>query len=92
MKRIIALYSPRPGCGKSSIAAALQKQGWAVVSFAEPMRQMVMTFLVECGISREQADKLVRDPKLKELPLQRVPARCHCKACSTERPANSIRC
>jgi len=73
MKRIISLYSPRPGCGKSSIAAALEAKGWTVISFAEPMRRMIITFLAECGIDPLVARQLVTDPALKELPLQKVP-------------------
>lgn len=73
MKRIISLYSPRPGCGKSSIAAALECKGWTVISFAEPMRRMVITFLAECGIDPLVAKQLVTDQALKELPLEKVP-------------------
>jgi hypothetical protein len=73
MKRIISLYSPRPGCGKSSIAKALECKGWIVVSFAEPLRRMVITFLVECGIDPLVAKQLVTDTALKDLPLEKVP-------------------
>lgn len=73
MTRLIGLYSPRPGCGKSTIAKALEARGWVIVSFAEPLRQTTITFLTQCGIPSDQAEKLVRDPKLKELPLERVP-------------------
>jgi hypothetical protein len=73
MERLIALYSPRPGCGKSSVARALFKQGWSVLSFAWPMRRVIITFLEECGIPPEQGELLVNDPALKEMRLERVP-------------------
>lgn len=47
---IIAIYSPAPGSGKSTIADYLISQhGFVRLSFAEPLKAMVSTLLIEFG-------------------------------------------
>jgi hypothetical protein len=75
MNHLIGLYSPRPKCGKSSIASQLWKRDWERISFADPLRRMVCSFLQECGIDRQRAWELLTDDALKELPIDEVPGR-----------------
>jgi hypothetical protein len=75
MSYLIGLYSPRPKCGKSSIATQLFKRDWERISFADPLRRMVHAFLQECGIDPQHAWRLLTDDRLKELPVDNVPGR-----------------
>jgi len=75
MNHLIGLYSPRPKCGKSSIALQLWKRDWERISFADPLRRMICAFLQECGINPQRAWQLLTDDELKELPIDEVPGR-----------------
>ena len=73
MSKLIALYSPAPGCGKSTIANFLCTQrGFARISFADPMRAMIGTLLQSIGYSDGQISEIVtRDKEWKTaLPYQ----------------------
>lgn len=39
--KLIGLYSPTPGCGKSTIAQLAEEYGWVTVSFAWPLKAML---------------------------------------------------
>jgi hypothetical protein len=41
MNNLIGLYSPLPGCGKTTLANLLLKQGYRLFSFADPLRAML---------------------------------------------------
>jgi hypothetical protein len=43
--RLIGLYSPSPGCGKTTVAKALAPYGYERISFAQPLRDMLTPFL-----------------------------------------------
>jgi hypothetical protein len=47
--RLIAFTGPA-GSGKTTAAEALMEQGWARVKFADPLKNMLRTFYMSCGI------------------------------------------
>ncbi len=59
MNAIIGLYSPAPQSGKTFTATVLAHQGFHLVSFAEPLKRMAMSFLVSLGYREDEAMKLV---------------------------------
>ena len=69
MSRLIALYSHRPGSGKSTAAAALHQEGWAVVPFAAPLKAMAAALLEAAGYSRVEIEQILSVGKQKELGL-----------------------
>jgi hypothetical protein len=71
MVNIIALWSPAPGCGKSTVAGILATQGYAIVPFAEPMKRMIITLLLRAGYSMDYALQYVYTAK--EEPLKLLP-------------------
>ena len=70
MVNIIALWSPAPGCGKSTVAGILAEQGYQIVPFAEPMKRMIVTLLLRAGYSMDDAFNYVRVSKHE--PLKRL--------------------
>ncbi len=52
MSRIIALTGPA-GCGKSTIAEALDLHGFQTVKFAGPLKSMLRAFYRSCGLDDE---------------------------------------
>ena len=69
MSRLIALYSHRPGSGKSTAAAVLRQEGWAVVPFAAPLKAMAAALLEAAGYSRVEIEQILSVGKQKELGL-----------------------
>lgn len=71
-KRLIGLWSPSPGCGKSSVADLLLEQGgFRVVPFAAPLKRMVSALLTSAGYPLIDANRYVWEDK--EVPLTLVP-------------------
>lgn len=71
---LIALYSPWPECGKSSVSDLLvDSHRFLRVSFADPMRKMLVVFLMECGLSRESALWHLTNTAGKSAPIPEVP-------------------
>lgn len=70
MVNIIALWSPAPGCGKSTVAGILAQQGYQIVPFAEPMKRMIVALLLRAGYSMEEAHQYTRVSKHE--PLKRL--------------------
>ncbi|NET72459.1 MAG: hypothetical protein F6K62_16455 [Sphaerospermopsis sp. SIO1G2] len=70
---IIGLYSSKPRSGKGETSKILMEhfQGAVVRSFAEPLKQMGITFLMQCGVSREQAAAYMYEDR--ETPIKEVP-------------------
>ncbi len=66
--RLIGLYSPSPGCGKSTAARFLQAQGFDLVSFAAPLRSMVFSLLSDLGFTSAEAFALLHERKEEVLP------------------------
>ncbi len=82
--RLIGLYSPSPGCGKSTAARFLQSQGFDVVSFAAPLRSMVFSLLLDLGYSSGEAFTLLHDRKEEVLPALGVSTRHLLRTLGTE--------
>lgn len=53
--RIIGLYSDAPGSGKTEVAKALNCLGYFQLSFATPLKEIAVAFLMQLGYSRDQA-------------------------------------
>jgi len=66
---LVALYSPRPGSGKSTVAAALTRQGWAVLPLAQPLKAMVSALLEAAGYNPGQIELILAADKQQELGL-----------------------
>jgi hypothetical protein len=65
--RLIGLYSPAPGCGKTTIASML---GGTRISFADPLRAMIRVMMIEAGIHPDTADRLLTI--YKEMPIPQL--------------------
>jgi len=63
MQKIIGLYSPAPQSGKSTVAAHLKQQGYAVVPFAETLKLMLIPMLESLGYDECGANYLVSQAK-----------------------------
>ena len=65
---LIGLYSPSPGCGKTTVAKALAPYGYERISFAQPLRDMLTPLLETLGYHEGYLNK----PHLKERPLREI--------------------
>lgn len=81
---LIGLYSPSPGCGKSTAARFLQSQGFDVVSFAAPLRSMVFSLLLDLGYTSGEAFVLLHERKEEVLPDLGVSTRHLLRTLGTE--------
>lgn len=52
---IIGLYSPGPGHGKTTVANYMRGKGFQIVSFADPLRGMVYSLLIDLGLQPAEA-------------------------------------
>lgn len=59
MQRIIGIYSPAPQSGKTFVATVLTHSGYIRLSFAAPIKQMCIDFLLSMGYSKNDAMKYV---------------------------------
>ena len=75
LPNIIGLWSPAPGCGKSTVASILADHypKYSRIAFAQPLRQMLQPFLVAAGYSPEEARHLLDHPSGKSRHLDRLP-------------------
>jgi hypothetical protein len=55
MVKLIGLYADRPGSGKSTVAQALQEQGFQLMPFAAPLKRMAKSLLLDLGFTEELA-------------------------------------
>ena len=67
MVALIGLYSPCPGSGKSTAAAALHQEGWVVAPFAAPLKAMAAALLEAAGYGPAEVEQLLATGKQKEL-------------------------
>lgn len=72
---LIGLYSPSPGCGKTTAARFLQRQGFEQVSFAAPLRSMILSLLLDLDYSSGEALSLLHERKEELLPRLGVSTR-----------------
>ena len=70
----IALWSPAPGCGKTTVANFILQDlpEFQRVPFAGPMRRMLTTFLFEAGCTYSDAYYYLSDPVGKELDIPQM--------------------
>lgn len=94
MTRLVALYSPAPGSGKSTVAQYLQERhSYVIVKFASPLKDMLRTLLRDhCGIDHRSTEQYV-DGDLKErtIPELGVTSRRLQQTLGTEWGRNTIR-
>ena len=82
--RLIGLYSPSPGCGKTTAAGVLQGQGFQPISFAAPLRSMVFSLLLDLGYNSGEAHALLHTRKEELLPQLGVSTRHLLRTLGTE--------
>lgn len=64
---VVALYSPYPGAGKTSVANAVCDLGFVRVKFAGPLKAMLRAYLQNIGADSNTIDKML-EGSLKECP------------------------
>lgn len=64
--KLIGLYSPFPGCGKTTVAKALAPYGYERISFAQPLRDMLEPFIRGLGL---EGTSWLTSPSLKDEPI-----------------------
>jgi hypothetical protein len=69
MAPLIGLYSPAPGCGKSTLANGMAGFGWRCVKFAAPLKAMLAALMREAGEDEATIADAI-EGRLKEAPLQ----------------------
>lgn len=70
MVKLIGLYSPVPGSGKSEAAKVLHGQGYGIEPFASTLKRMVVPLLKDLGLSAAAIDDRLSTGK--ELPLEEL--------------------
>lgn len=59
--KLIGLYSSAPQSGKSTVAEILKGHGYKTVSFATPLKEMTIRFLMGFGYSKGDAERIIKD-------------------------------
>ena len=62
MPHLVALHSPDPRSGKTSLAEALVEEGFVRIAFATPIKSALHTILVSAGASPPIAASLINGP------------------------------
>lgn len=71
---LVGLYSPAPGSGKTTLAAAMHGLGWRTVKFAGPLKAMLRAMLAEVGEDAAAIERMV-EGDLKETPAPALAGR-----------------
>jgi hypothetical protein len=66
---LIGLYSARPQCGKSTVAALLADTGFQVVPFAGTVKAMLRLLLLDLGLSHSEVTLALTTEKEVPLPV-----------------------
>ena len=82
--RVIGLYSPAPQSGKTSVAYALQENGYILVSFASPLKRMLGVFLSSAGYGQDRIESLLFEEKEARIPEFGVSSRHLMQTLGTE--------
>ena len=83
--RLIGLYSPAPGSGKSTIARILQDHhGYAILPLATPIKIMTCAFLEELGVNEARSYNYCFRDKEAVIPEAGVSARHIMQTLGTE--------
>jgi hypothetical protein len=59
--KLIGLYSSVPKSGKTTTAEILKEENYKIVSFATPLKEMTLRFLMGFGYSKGDAGRLIKD-------------------------------
>lgn len=63
--RLIGIYSPAPGSGKTTVANYLHGHGYRILPFAQSLKRMAQIFLTELGLSESEIEQFMhRDKEL----------------------------
>ena len=82
---LIGLYSPAPRCGKTTLANSLvTAHGYTKVSFADPLRAMMVPFLESLGYRQDEAERLIHVDKATVIPAVGVSVRHLLQTLGTE--------
>lgn len=85
MKKLIGIYSPAAGCGKSTIASWLvEERGYTVVPFAQTLKLMLHPMLMSLGYDSEEATELLERKKSVVVPHAEVSVRHMLRTLGTE--------
>lgn len=69
LPRVIALYSPSPGCGKTTVAEMLVRDyGYTRISYAAVLKDMTRVLLSGLGLSPEAIEEYMNTRKEEPLP------------------------
>lgn len=73
--RVIGLWSPTPGCGKSTVAELIEELEPAstIMPFAETLKLMLEVLIRNAGYSERQAERALYDPEGKTERLYFLP-------------------
>ena len=84
LPRIVGLYSPAPGSGKTTVAKYLVRRNFVTVSFAEPLKRMTRILLLNLGYHHTEIDELLTKDKERVLPDIRTSTRHILQTLGTE--------
>lgn len=65
---LIGIHAPAPLCGKSTVAKHLLEEGFVIVSFAGPLKRMLISFLMDLGYDESEARRLIYFDKHEIIP------------------------
>ena len=60
---IIGLYSPAAQSGKTTVARELERRGYCILPFAQPLRDMLSAMLRGVGYKQEEIDRYMYEDK-----------------------------
>lgn len=81
---IIGLYSPAAQSGKTTVARALQQRGYALLPFAQPLRDMLAAMLAGMGMDSRTSTYYLAENKEALIPELGVSARHLLRTLGTE--------
>lgn len=85
MKKLIGLYSPAAGSGKSTVAKWLEEErGYTIVPFAQTLKEMLIPMLKAMGYDQADAEDLVFKHKQVVVPSAEVSVRHMLRTLGTE--------
>lgn len=90
MNRLIAIYSPAPQSGKTSVSMALTSKGFTRLSFAAPLKRMCIEFLQSLGYSKNEAIRYVFAEKHEYIPEVKKTVRYLLQTLGTEWGRNCV--
>lgn len=90
IRELIGLYSSAPQSGKTTVATALEHQGFTRVPFADPLKAMVVQFLQSLGYRHHEAQRLVYIDKGAKIPQLGVTVRHLLQTLGTEWGRNCV--